>query len=253
MRLDLWQVGLLVPGSWSARHDIAVSVRVGVVVSARNEADRLPATIAALRGALGDVPIVVADDHSTDGTAAAAITGGAEVVRADRHLGKGGVTTLAARALLERHDPPAVLLCDGDLGSSAAELAALLPILDHADLVVAAFERRAGGGFGIALGFARWAVRDLTGQELAAPISGQRALRAPTLQALLPFASGFGMEIGMTVDAVRAGARLAEHELPLEHRARGRSAAGFLHRARQLAGFVRVYLSRRVTSGRAPG
>ena len=45
--------------------------------------------------------------------------------------------------------------------------------------------------------------------ETAAPISGQRALRAEALRATLPFAAGFGMEIGMTVDAVRAGYRLA--------------------------------------------
>jgi hypothetical protein len=53
------------------------------------------------------------------------------------------------------------------------------------------------------------------------------------------------MEIGMTVDAHRAGYRLVEVELELEHRATGRSAAGFLHRARQLLAFARVYASRR--------
>ena len=63
-----------------------------------------------------------------------------------------------------------------------------------------------GGGFGIALSFARWAVRRLCGATVAAPISGQRALRAETLHACLPLAKGFGMEIGMTVDAVRAAA-----------------------------------------------
>jgi hypothetical protein len=36
-----------------------------------------------------------------------------------------------------------------------------------------------------------------------------------------------------------------EVELPLEHRATGRSAAGFIHRFRQLVAFVRVYVSRR--------
>jgi hypothetical protein len=49
----------------------------------------------------------------------------------------------------------------------------------------------------------------------------------------------------MTVDAHRAGFRLVEVELDLEHRATGRTAAGFLHRARQLADFTRVYASRR--------
>ena len=49
----------------------------------------------------------------------------------------------------------------------------------------------------------------------------------------------------MTVDAARAGLRLEEVELDLEHRATRRDAAGFLHRGRQLAHFLRVYLSRR--------
>ena len=39
------------------------------------------------------------------------------------------------------------------------------------------FARRVGGGFGVALGFARRAVARLTGLELSAPISGQRAMR----------------------------------------------------------------------------
>ncbi len=113
------------------------------------------------------------------------------------------------------------------------------------DLAVAAFSRRVGGGFGVALGFARWAIRRRCGLETSAPISGQRALRAEVLRAVLPFARGFGMEIGMTIDAVRAGYRLREYELDLSHRATGRSAAGFAHRARQLADFARAYLSRR--------
>ncbi len=48
----------------------------------------------------------------------------------------------------------------------------------------------------------------------------------------------------MTVDAVRAGYRLREYELDLEHRATGRSFAGFAHRARQLRDFLRVFAVR---------
>ena len=62
---------------------------------------------------------------------------------------------------------------------------------------------------------------------------------------MLPFAGGYGMEIGMTIDAVRAGHRVIEIELDLAHRASGRTLAGFLHRGRQLVDFVLVYVSRR--------
>jgi glycosyltransferase involved in cell wall biosynthesis len=219
---------------------------ITAIVTARNEADLLPETLAALREAFPGARLVVADDGSTDGTGEVALQGGAELVRAPRALGKGGAATLAAERVGGGGEVGIVLLCDGDLGASARALRELVAVVERgeADLAVATFARRLGGGFGLALGFARVAIRRLTGLELEAPISGQRALRAEALRAVVPFAHGFGMEIGMTVDAHRAGFRLAEVEVELEHRASGRSAAGFAHRARQLLDFARVYISR---------
>jgi glycosyltransferase involved in cell wall biosynthesis len=224
-----------------------VPPEIGIVVTARNEADLLPQTLSALAAAFPGASIVVADDGSTDATSEVAGEGGADIVRSARPVGKGGAATPAAERLLEAGVGRAVVLCDGDLGGSAAQLVRLVEAVDAGagDLAVASFARRVGGGFGIAVGFARWAVARRTGLELSAPISGQRAMRPDVLRAVLPFAAGFGMEIGMTVDAHRAGFRLVEIELDLEHRATGRSAAGFVHRARQLAAFARVYASRR--------
>ena len=224
-----------------------------VVVAARNEADRIGATVRALRDAFPGAAIWVGDDASTDGTAELALAAGAQVVSRGRPHGKGANVTAAVEAALSVEPPPAtVLLCDGDLGESAGRLGPLVAAVraGECDLAVAAFARRVGGGFGLALGFARWAIRSLCGAETAAPISGQRALGPKALAATLPFAPGFGMEIGMSVDAVRAGCTLREYELELEHRATGRTAAGFLHRARQLRDFLRVYLSRMGRSGR---
>jgi glycosyltransferase involved in cell wall biosynthesis len=221
-----------------------------ILITARDEADRLPATLEALRAAFPGARVLVADDGSGDGTSEVAVAGGAETVRASRPLGKGGAATLAAQRLLplaQEPDPPVVVLCDGDLAGSAAALAALVEAVrdGRADLAVASFARRVGGGFGWALGFARWAIRRRCGLVLDAPISGQRALRADLLPAVVPFAPRFGMEIGMTIDAARAGYRVVEVELDLAHRATGRTLRGFLHRARQLADFAAVYLSRR--------
>jgi glycosyltransferase involved in cell wall biosynthesis len=221
-----------------------------VIVTARDEADRIQATIGAVREAFPAARIVLAESGSRDATAAIAERAGAEVVRtAARRKGKGGSTTTAARAALTA--PGAAdaifLLCDGDLGASAGRLAPLVEAVEsgQCDLAVAAFSRRVGGGFGVAVGFARWAIRDLTGVETRAPISGQRALRGSSLARLLPFADGFGMETGMTVDALRAGFRLEEVEIDLEHRATTRSLAGFAHRGRQLVHFLRTYAGRR--------
>ncbi len=109
------------------------------------------------------------------------------------------------------------------------------------DLAVAAFRDRVGGGFGIALGFARWAIERRCGYRAGAPISGQRAMsRRRCCATVLPFAPGYGMETAMTIDAVRAGYRMREVELDLEHRATGRTVGGFVHRARQLWDIARA-------------
>lgn len=221
---------------------------LAVVIAARNEADRIAATIGALRGAFPQAALWVADDASSDGTAEVALAAGAQVVSRGRPHGKGANVSAAAEAALGANPvPQLVLLCDGDLGASAAALAPLVDAVERGecDLAVAAFSRRVGGGFGFALGFARWAVRRLCGLETKAPISGQRAMHTDVLRATLPFAHGYGMEVGMTVDAVRAGYRLREYELDLSHRASGRSLPGFAHRAAQLRDFARAYLSRR--------
>jgi glycosyltransferase involved in cell wall biosynthesis len=226
-----------------------------IIVTAYNEADRIGATLAALGPAFPGAPVFLADDGSTDATPEIALVAGARVVRSDRMIGKGDAATPAARnalrqALLDadgEQGEAVFILCDGDLGESAGELPALAVAIrsGDADLVVARFARRVGGGIGLARAFARWAIRRRCGLETTAPISGQRALRARVLEDVLPFAHGFGMEVGMTIDAVRAGHRVAEIELDLGHRASGRTLGGFAHRARQLVDFLRVYLARR--------
>ena len=219
-----------------------------ILVAARNEADRIGATIEALAGTFPGAEIVVADDASGDGTAEAAMRAGAQVISRGRPHGKGGNVTAAAEAALsEQAAPSLILLCDADLGASASALTPLVAAVktDECDLAIGAFGRRVGGGFGVALGFARWAIRRLCGFEAEAPISGQRAMRVEVLRATLPFARGYGMEIGMTVDAVRAGYRVREHELDLSHRATGRTLSGFLHRGRQLLDFTRACRARR--------
>jgi hypothetical protein len=195
-----------------------------VLVAARDEAGRIGATVAALRAAFPDARVIVADDGSRDGTAAEAEAAGARVLRLP-HRGKGQALTLA-----EREAPPgAVLLCDADL---VGELSALLEA--DADVAVAAFAARQGGGFGIAKRTARRLIRAVAGLETREALSGQRALSADARAATFPLAAGFGCEVRGTIDAAHAGLRIREVELPLRHRSTGRDAGGFLHRGRQL-------------------
>ncbi len=220
---------------------------LAVIVCARDEDERLADTLNGLRRAFGAVRIIVADDGSRDDTPAIATRAGAELARGERPIGKGGAATRAALPLLEA-PPRVVMLCDGDLGLSAAQLGPLAASVraGECDLAIARFAVAVGGGLGIALGFARWTIRSLCGRRLEAPISGQRALRGELLGALVPFSARFGMELAMTVDALSAGWRVQELPLDLAHRATGRTLRGFVHRGRQLVDFALVYVERRL-------
>jgi len=120
--------------------DANSSEALAVIVAARNEADRIGETVAALRGALPGSAIWVADDASGDGTAEVAMAAGARVVSRGRSHGKGGNVTATAEAVLSDEGPPQlVLLCDADLRGD------LRPLLEGgADVVVARFARRSG-------------------------------------------------------------------------------------------------------------
>lgn len=201
-----------------------MSSPAAVLVAARDEEARIGDTVAALRRRFPDAVVVVADDGSRDGTAAAAEHAGAHVLRLP-HRGKGQALTLAERVA----PPGTLLLCDADLRGD------LGPLLDAGgDLRVAAFAVRRGGGFGVAKRAARELIRRASGFEPREPLSGQRVVGPAARERIFPLAAGFGCESAMTADAVRAGLRVVEVELPLEHRATGRDLRGFLHRGRQL-------------------
>jgi hypothetical protein len=195
-----------------------------ILVAAREEEGSIGKTVGALRAAFPQAEVLVADDGSRDGTATMAEEAGARVLRLPR-LGKGQALALAEREA----GPGPLLLCDADLEGD------LSPIVEaDADLAVAAFRERQGGGFGIAKHAARALIRACGGFEAREPLSGQRALSRAARAACFPTAPGFGCEVRMTIDAARAGLEIREVELPLRHRPTGRDARGFAHRALQL-------------------
>jgi hypothetical protein len=197
---------------------------VAVLVAARDEEERIGRTVERLREAFPGALVIVADDGSRDGTAGVAERAGAQVLRLPRR-GKGQALTLAERAA----PPGSLLVCDADVDGDLAALAG-----EDADLAVAVFAERQGGGFGIAKRAARALIRARSGFVPVEPLSGQRSFSERARAACFPLAAGFGCEVGATVDAARAWLRIAELELPLRHRATGRDPAGFVHRGRQL-------------------
>src|SRR5262249_59560463 len=99
---------------------------VAVVIPAKNESDRIQATVAGASGLPGVDLVVVVDDGSTDDTGALAGDAGATVVRHSRSRGKAAAMETGAEAvrLVETAAPPGgvgqahhLLFLDGDLGA----------------------------------------------------------------------------------------------------------------------------------------
>ena len=187
---------------------------VTVVIPALNEAKRIASVVAYALADAATAEVVVVDDSSIDDTAALARAAGARVVTSTM-LGKGP----SMHDGLQEARCDVVAYLDGDLAGLRPGIIGDLcaPILrNEADFVKARFGR--GGG----------RVTELTAKpmlkvffpELASfgqPLGGIIAARRSLLQQL-HFEEGYGVDIGLLVDAHRNGARLAEVDIgSLEH------------------------------------
>jgi glycosyl transferase family 2 len=220
---------------------------VAIVIPAKNEADRIAATVKAATETPGADLVVVVDDGSRDGTAAVAEGAGAIVLRHSRCRGKGAALETGAEAvrLLEHAEdqPRHLLFLDGDLAGSAGHAAALVePVRrGQADMTIAVFtDRVRAGGHGFVIGLSGAGIRRATGWSPAQPLNGQRCLTRAAFEAARPLAAGWGVETGLTIDLLRQGFRVTEVEVPMAHRATGTGWPAQLHRARQFAGVARA-------------
>ena len=217
--------------------------RVVALVPARNEEDRIAATVSALLRLPELSDVVVIDDGSTDATSPQALAAGAKILAIPRRAGKGR----ALEGALKRLEAADIfLLADADLAGSASALGAVLGEVlgGRADLAIAALPPAREGGFGMVKRLTRRAIRSLCGFDAREPLSGQRAVTSSALEACRPLARGFGVDAAMTVDAVRAGLRVVEVPVAVSHRATGRSLRGFAHRGRQGLDILRALLPR---------
>lgn len=212
---------------------------VWAVIPAFNEEKRIRRTIEALQSVAGIDHIMVVNDGSQDGTADEVRKTGVSLLELPHNTGKGGAMNQAAAQL----DADIILFLDADLGDSAAQAGLILePILHgQADLAIASFPPpRRQGGFGLVKKTAVWAISRAGNLQSIAPLSGQRAMTRQVLQAVLPFDQAYGVELGMTIRALRQGFRVIEVPTAMSHNETGRDLRGFLHRGRQWWDVIRV-------------
>lgn len=206
---------------------MSLLARTSVIIPALNEESTVADVVHAVRA---DQPmeVIVIDSDSTDNTAATAEAAGARVVNWRDCLpispqpGKG--EALWRGVACARGD--FVAFVDADLIDPAPGLVATLvePFVDkHVQLVKAAYQR---GFHGQPTGGGR--VTELTAKpllkiffpelaDLAQPLSGEYAMRTTAARSL-PFAPGYGVEVGLVIDTWRTWGRAAIAEVDLGQR-----------------------------------
>jgi len=226
---------------------------VAVIIPARNEADRIQATVRAAARLDGVDLVVVVDDGSTDGTGAVARRAGAAVMRHARNRGKSAAMETGAEAvrLLDQREhrdaPRHLLFLDADLADTAAMAGPLMEpvVAGNADMTIAVFAATVKlGGHGLVVGLSGAGIRRATGWQPTQPLNGQRCLTRAAFEAARPLAFGWGAETGLTIDLLRKGLRVTEVEVELAHRATGTGLRAQLHRAHQLADVARALAAR---------
>jgi hypothetical protein len=227
-------------------------VNVAALIPAFNEAERIAATVTAVLSIADVDRVLVIDDGSSDDTVQRARDAGAEVIPLGTNKGKGAALDAGYAVVADSAD--VIMLLDGDLGESAVQASRLLdPVLDStADMTIATFPRPSGkAGFGLVMGLARTGIRALGGDfEAQAPLSGQRVLTAAAARTCAPFAFGYGVEVALTIRALRAGLRIVEVPTTMTHAATARDVSGFVHRGRQFVHVLGALVRLAVEPGR---
>ena len=227
--------------------------RVAVVIPAKDEQERVAATVEAALAIEGVDLVVVVDDGSTDRTQHLAREAGASVVRHVRNRGKAaamqtGAATVHARDRADGVPPRALLFIDADLAGTAAGTAPLtVPVLaGEADMTIAILPAQSapGGGRGLVVDLSRRGIQQATGWTPTQPLSGMRCLTREAYEAALPLAAGWGVETALTIDLLAAGLRVQEVPCDLQHRVSGRDLRGQLHRAAQYRDVARALAAR---------
>lgn len=201
---------LLTPDAWRASPSSVVpfsrTVELAIVVPTFNERGNLEALVARVAEALTGInwEMIVVDDDSPDGTAAAARAIGRRDprVRLIRRIGRRGLSSACIEGMLST-GAPVLAVMDGDLQHDPALLPAMFDLVrgDSAELVVASRNVAGGsfGGWGRHRAFASWLATRLGRSDATAtlsdPMSGYFMLRRRLFDDHVHALSGVGFKI----------------------------------------------------------
>ncbi|MGF7184972.1 glycosyltransferase involved in cell wall biosynthesis [Desulfitispora alkaliphila] len=215
---------------------------VTVLIPAYNEERRIAQTVRGIKNITMISEIIVVSDGSADNTANKAREAGADLVlELTKNKGKGKALNVA----LDYINTDIVALIDADLGETSGEIEKLLkPVIQNeADLTIAIFPHSGKkSGFGWVKRLANWGGKKFADINLTEPLSGQRVLNKKALNAVTPWANGFGMEVAMNISAAKAELRIKEVETRMSHKVTGRNISGFYHRGRQLVHVLKALM-----------
>lgn len=208
--------------------------QVDVLIPAYNEENNIADTIEGIAGIKEVRQIIVIDDKSSDRTV--------QVVKSLPHaiclveLEKNGGKGKAIKEGLKYVESEVIALLDGDLGKTSSELKRLIePVLSNrADMTIARFGKaKKKGGFGLVKQLAKKGVYLYTKKSIDTTLSGQRVYRKSLVDSMTYIPDRFGIEVAMTVEALRGDTRYEEVEVEMTHAETGRDLRGFIHRGRQ--------------------
>ena len=221
------------------------SQKVAAIICAHNVGRQIASTVRACRAIPGVDLLIVIDDGSDDETGKYARAAGAVVVRHSVPRGRASAreTGVKVAAMRDRVDAPGrhILFLSGDLGESAVDAAFLVEAISsgRADLACGVpADLSASDGKSrketSAQRLAHNTIRRQTGWNCQAPLSEQLCITREALNAIMPFANGYGLELDMKVRLLALGMTAIELPCAFEHTGEDHSLVA-LNRSASLA------------------
>ncbi len=208
-----------------------------VIIPAYNEESRIKDTLDGIKDIEIIDQIVVVDDGSSDGTAKVIENYKSnKLVYAIQNPNQGKGRALEKGLELTSKDADIIVFLDADVGVTSSEIAKVIkPVLEgQCDVSIARFKPASKkGGMGFVKRLAKDSVYEMTGVELNATISGQRAFRREVISRFDHMPEGYGVEVGMTIDILKWGYTIKEVMVDMTHNETGRDLSGFIHRGKQ--------------------